>query len=63
MVKLCWQQDRNARPVITDILSCLNDTVAFWDVRFLTQSDSIYIDVPIFARFVSDADPLSHSLN
>jgi hypothetical protein len=26
MVKLCWQQDRNARPVIEDILSCLNDT-------------------------------------
>ena len=63
MVKLCWQQDRNARPVIEGILSCLNDTVVFWDVRFLTQSDSIYTDVPIFARFVSGADLLSHSLH
>jgi hypothetical protein len=63
MVKLCWQQDRNAQPVIEDIISCLNDTVAFWDVRILTRSDNIYTDVPIFARGVSDADLLSHSLN
>jgi len=25
-VELCWLEDRNARPGIEDILSCLNDT-------------------------------------
>ena len=32
MVELCWLEDRNARPVVEDILSCLDDAVAFWDL-------------------------------
>ena len=32
-VELCWREDRNARPVVKDILSCLNDAMAFWHVR------------------------------
>jgi len=29
----CWLEDRNARPGVEEILSCLNDAVAFWSVR------------------------------
>ena len=32
-VELCWLEDRNARPVVEDILSCLNDAAAFWYMR------------------------------
>lgn len=32
-VELCWLEDRDARPGIEDILSCLSDSVAFWHVR------------------------------
>ena len=34
-VELCWLEDRNARPDVGDILSCLNDAAAFWDSREL----------------------------
>jgi hypothetical protein len=29
-VELCWQEDRNARPKVEEILSCLSDATAFW---------------------------------
>jgi len=29
-VELCWLEDRDARPGIEDILSCLNDAATFW---------------------------------
>jgi len=29
-VELCWLEDRDARPGVGDILSCLNDAVQFW---------------------------------
>jgi len=32
-VELCWLEDRNARPGVEDILSCLNDAAAFWSAR------------------------------
>jgi len=32
-VELCWLEDRNARPGVVDILSCLNDAAAFWYMR------------------------------
>jgi hypothetical protein len=32
-VELCWLEDRNTRPRVEDILSCLNDATAFWDMR------------------------------
>ena len=32
-VELCWLEDRNARPVVEDILSSLNEAKVFWDVR------------------------------
>jgi len=32
-VEQCWLEDRNARPSVGDILSCLNDAVAFWYMR------------------------------
>jgi len=32
-VELCWLEDRNARPGVGDILSCLNDAAAFWYMR------------------------------
>jgi len=32
-VETCWLEDRNARPDVLDILSSLNDTVAFWYMR------------------------------
>jgi len=33
IIELCWLEDRNARPGIEDILSCLNDATAFWYKR------------------------------
>ena len=33
IVEQCWLEDRNARPGVEGILSCLNDAVAFWDVE------------------------------
>ena len=33
VVELCWLEDRNARPRVEDILSCLNDVAAFWYIR------------------------------
>jgi len=33
VVELCWLEDRNARPDIEEILSCLNDAAAFWYMR------------------------------
>jgi len=33
VVELCWLEDRNARPGVEDILSCLNDAAAFWYMR------------------------------
>jgi len=30
MVGLCWKENRDARPGIEGILSCLNDAVSFW---------------------------------
>jgi hypothetical protein len=35
MVELCWLEDRDARPVVQDILSSLKDAAAFWDMRDL----------------------------
>ena len=32
-VELCWLEDRNARPDVGDIYSCLNDAAAFWYMR------------------------------
>ena len=32
-VELCWLEDRNARPVVEEILSSLNDATAFWHRR------------------------------
>jgi len=29
-VEQCWLEDRNARPVVGDILSSLNSAVLFW---------------------------------
>jgi len=29
----CWEENRDARPNVGVILSCLNDTTAFWDIR------------------------------
>ena len=34
-VELCWLEDRNARPGVENILSCLNDAAASWYVRGL----------------------------
>ena len=33
IVELSWQEDRNARPGVGDILSRLNDASAFWYMR------------------------------
>jgi len=35
IVELSWLEDRNSRPGVEDILSCLNDAVAFWHRRKL----------------------------
>ena len=35
MVERCWLEDRNLRPGMEEILSCLNDAVAFWPLREL----------------------------
>jgi hypothetical protein len=32
-VELCWSEDRNARPSVEVILSCLNNAKAFWHTR------------------------------
>ena len=32
-VELCWREDRNARPIVEQILACLNDATAFWHMR------------------------------
>jgi len=32
-VELCWLEDRNVRPSVGDILSCLNNAEAFWYIR------------------------------
>ena len=32
-VELCWREDPNARPVVEEILSALNETTAFWYMR------------------------------
>jgi hypothetical protein len=32
-VELCWLEDRNARPVVENILSSLNEAKTFWDMR------------------------------
>jgi len=33
IVELCWSENRNARPRIEGILSCLDDATAFWYMR------------------------------
>ena len=33
MVELCWLEDRDERPGIEDIFSCLNGAVSFWYMR------------------------------
>ena len=33
IVELSWQEDRNARPGVEDIHSCLNEASAFWYMR------------------------------
>jgi len=32
-VELCWLEDRNARPGVEDIFSCLDNAAAFWYMR------------------------------
>ena len=32
-VELCWLEDRDVRPRVENILSCLNDATAFWYMR------------------------------
>jgi hypothetical protein len=32
-VELCWQEDRNARPSVEEILFSLTDAAAFWYMR------------------------------
>jgi len=33
VVELCWLEDREGRPGVGDILSCLNEAVVFWSMR------------------------------
>ena len=33
VIELCWSEDRNARPGIEGITSCLNEATAFWCMR------------------------------
>ena len=35
IVELCWLEDRNARPSVEEIISCLNDATGFWYLRDL----------------------------
>jgi len=35
IVELCWLEDRNARPGVEDVLSCLNDAAVSWYKREL----------------------------
>jgi len=39
-VELCWLEDRNARPGIEDIFSCLNNVVEFWDLWRVLARDA-----------------------
>jgi len=39
-VELCWVEDRNARPVIGDICSCLADAAASWNMTESHQQAS-----------------------
>ena len=32
-VELCWSEDRNVRPGVGDIHSCLSDAAALWNMR------------------------------
>jgi hypothetical protein len=32
-IELCWQEDRNARPSVEEILPPLNEAMAFWYIR------------------------------
>jgi hypothetical protein len=32
-VEVCWQEDRNARPQVEEILSSLGEAKAFWYMR------------------------------
>jgi len=34
IVELCWLEDRDARPKVEDILSCLNNAAALWDTGY-----------------------------
>ena len=33
IVEMCWREDRDARPNVGDIHSCLNDAAAFWYMK------------------------------
>jgi len=33
IVELCWLEDRNARPGVKEIHSCLNGAAAFWYMK------------------------------
>jgi len=33
IIELCWLENRNARPGVEGILSCLNGATALWDTR------------------------------
>ena len=33
IVEQCWLADRNARPTLSTVLSCLSDTAPNWDDR------------------------------
>ena len=32
-VELCWLEDRNARPIVEDILSSLKNAAPLWNMR------------------------------
>ena len=38
-VELCWQENRNARPSIEEILSALNDAATFWNTRVQARDE------------------------
>ena len=35
IVERCWRANRDERPVVDEIVSCLNDATAFWYMREL----------------------------
>ena len=35
IVERCWKENRDERPTVEEILSCLNDATAFWYMREL----------------------------